>query len=83
MISNDVTGWLQVASEITEKLRADICDCRLLDHPDGIDADMELVLSCQAIVDVCERYRRDHSESPAQRREDARADAYSKRSSDT
>ena len=78
----DITGWLQVASETTEKLRADICDGRIPDHPDGDGADADVTLMLISLASACERYRRDCLESPQQRRDDARADAYAKRARD-
>ena len=82
MRPTDLTGWLQDASEATEKLRADICEGVIPDHPDSIDAVADIADLCKFVVDECARYRRDCLESPQQRREDARADSYSKRSND-
>ena len=83
MTPTDITGWLQAASECTEKLRYEICNGRIPGHPGGNGADLDIVVACRSLVNDIESYRRDCLESPAQRREDARADAYSKRSSDT
>lgn len=79
----DLTGWLQEISEKTQELHNAICDGSIPDHYDYVRSATDISNACKDLYELCERYRRDCLETPQQRRDDARADAYSKRSSDT